>query len=176
MPQQSQDIALVTTVVTVLTNTTGPLPNGLVGTLYSVTLSASGGAIPYTWSLSTGTLPTGLSLSSAGVISGTPTSSGTFSFQVKVQDASGQSVDQTFIIVVATTLAITSTSPIPDPVIGVAYSFQLTASGGITPYAWALNGGALPPGLTLSPSGLISGTPTAAGAYNWHAKVTDSGV
>ncbi len=90
------------------------LPAALVGTSYSTTLQASGGKAPLTWSLATGsTLPAGLTLSSAGVISGTPTSSGSFSFTAKVTDSTPgtpQTATQTFSLAVnarATTTSIT---------------------------------------------------------------------
>src|SRR5215471_15863947 len=71
-------------------DTTCPLPDGTVGTPYSATLTATGGTAPYTWTLLSGSLPPGLSLSGAGVISGTPTTAGTYTFTLKVVDASGQ--------------------------------------------------------------------------------------
>jgi len=64
------------------------LASGTVGTVYSQTLTASGGTAPYTWTLSSGTLPAGLTLSTAGVISGTPTTIGTSSFTVTATDSS----------------------------------------------------------------------------------------
>src|SRR5262245_31559212 len=71
--------------------TTGsPLPNGVVGSSYSQTLSATGGTPPYSWSLASGSLPSGLSLSSSGTISGTPTQSGTFNFTVQARDSIGR--------------------------------------------------------------------------------------
>jgi hypothetical protein len=70
--------------------TTTSLASGTMGTAYSATLQGSGGAGALTWSLASGSsLPAGLSLSSAGVISGTPTATGTTNFTVKVTDASG---------------------------------------------------------------------------------------
>lgn len=76
----------LTPAATGLTVTTTSLPAATVGTAYSATLTASGGTGNYTWSLASGTLPAGLSLSSAGVISGTPTASGTSNFTVQVVD------------------------------------------------------------------------------------------
>ena len=67
---------------------------------YSSTLSAEGGASPYKWSLARGSvIPAGLSLSKAGVLSGTPTKAGTYSFGVKVK-ASGNSASATLTLVV----------------------------------------------------------------------------
>jgi hypothetical protein len=64
------------------------LPNGTEGTAYSQSLAATGGA-PITWTLDAGALPGGLTLSSEGVISGTPTASGAFSFTVKAENSAG---------------------------------------------------------------------------------------
>lgn len=66
--------------------TTTSLPNGAIGIAYSQTLAATGGDGSLSWSITAGSLPAGLSLSSAGVISGTPTASGTSNFTVRVAD------------------------------------------------------------------------------------------
>ena len=68
--------------------------------------------------------------------------------------------------------AITTTSPLPTGDLDVAYRQQLEASGGETPYTWALSEGPLPHGLTLSASGLLSGKPTAGGTADFTIKVT----
>jgi hypothetical protein len=79
--------SLSITITTPPSISTGSLPNGTVGTTYSQTLTATGGATPYTWTIASGTLPAGLSLSSNGVISGTPTTaSGPTSITLKVTD------------------------------------------------------------------------------------------
>lgn len=72
------------------------LPEAAVGEFYSTTLQAAGGQPPYTWTLSSGALPPGLTMSSAGVISGTPTSAGTFDFTVSVADGLGMSFSRVF--------------------------------------------------------------------------------
>jgi photosystem II stability/assembly factor-like uncharacterized protein len=70
-----------------LTITTTSLASGTLGVSYSDTLTATGGFPPYTWSIISGSFPGGLSLNSAtGVISGTPTISGTFNFTAQVTD------------------------------------------------------------------------------------------
>lgn len=74
--------------------TTTSLPSGTVGTAYSQSLSATGGTAPYTWS-HTGTLPAGVDLSTAGVLSGTPTESGTFPITVQVSDSSSPALTAT---------------------------------------------------------------------------------
>jgi len=76
--------------------TASPLPTGTVGTPYSKTLTASGGATPYAWSLAAGSLPSGLSLASAGVISGTPGVTTSASFTLRVTGNDGQSSTKAF--------------------------------------------------------------------------------
>src|SRR6266481_812499 len=159
------------------------LPNGTVNSPYSATATATGGVTPYTWSVASGTLPAGLALSSAGVISGTPTTSATSSFTVQATDAESpaQTSTQALSITINTAssgLNITTTSPLPGATLSSAYNTQLTATGGVLPYTWSLaTGSALPAGLTLnsaSPSATISGTPTATGTFQFTVKVTDS--
>src|SRR6202158_4244491 len=160
--------------------TTTSLPDGQVGTAYSATLAATGGASPYTWTLAGGTLPAGLSLNSAtGVISGTPTaSSSATSRTFKVTDSASPAASATATLsltIAGPTLTITTTS-LPDGVVGAAYSATLAASGGTAPYSWTLTSGTLPAGLSLNAStGAVSGTPTAASnAVALAFKVTDS--
>ena len=161
--------------------TAASLPAGSVGTAYTTTLQASGGTTPYSWSFGSGALPAGLTLAAAsGVISGTPTTAGTFSFTAKVTDSTSptaQTATQAFSITVAaavTPVQITASS-VPSGQAGTAYTTTLAASGGTTPYSWSISSGALPAGLTLAAaSGVISGTPTTAGTFSFTAKVTDS--
>jgi len=63
---------------------------------------------------------------------------------------------------------------INNGVIGISYKFLLVASGGVKPYTWTISDGTLPTGLTLTSDGVISGTPTQLGTFNFTAKVTDS--
>lgn len=78
----------------------GALPGGGVGVSYAHAFSASGGATPYSWSLQSGALPDGLSLSAAGVLTGTPTTAGTFNFTVRVTDKVNATATQAFAIVI----------------------------------------------------------------------------
>jgi hypothetical protein len=79
----------------------------------------------------------------------------------------------TVTVTAAAPLAIV-TSSLPSTLVKVAYSATLAASGGSTPYAWAVASG-LPPGLSLgATTGAISGTPTTAGTYPFTAQVTDA--
>jgi len=67
-----------------------------------------------------------------------------------------------------------TTSDLPTGVIGTSYSQNLSASGGMAPYYWSISSGNLPPGLSLSSDGIISGIPTTEGKYSFTVKVTDS--
>src|SRR5207342_2919916 len=156
---------------------TSPLPNAQVGSAYSHTLTASGGVTPYAWAVSVGTLPAGLSLNaSTGEISGTPTSYGPSSFTIELTDAASVVTTKAFTLTVdPAALVITSTSPLPNAQVGSAYSHTLTASGGVTPYAWAVSVGTLPAGLSLNAStGEISGTPTSYGPSSFTIELTDA--
>jgi hypothetical protein len=82
---------VATTAVYPIQITTSSMPDATNGVFYTATLTAIGGVAPYLWSLLSGTLPPGLSLSSAGVISGTPTTSGIYNFAVQVTDMIGNS-------------------------------------------------------------------------------------
>ena len=164
---------LTLTIINPLGITTTTIPNGVAGIAYSQTLAAKGGAVPYTWSLASGSLPTGLTLSSAGVLSGTPTIAGTFSVNVKVTDTNSLIATQPLTITIANPVGITTTT-LANGVVGDTYSQTLSAGGGAVPYTWALSAGTLPPGLTLSSTGFLSGTPTTVGSYSSIIKVTDS--
>jgi hypothetical protein len=154
--------------------TTTTVPNGTIGTPYSKTLGASGGVAPYTWAVTSGALPTSLSLSAGGVISGTPTVGGPFTFTVTVTDSLSQAATGTFTVTIATAITISTGTPLPAGITGTAYSTTLAASGGTSPYAWALTSGAMPPGLDITGGGVISGTPLLAGTYVFTITVTDA--
>src|SRR5215470_6096208 len=95
--------------------TTTTLPDASVGSPYSFTLTAMGGSVPYSWSVVTGSLPGGLALASSGVIAGTPTSAGTFTFVVRAADSSNnqQTSSQVFTLIVGQQLVI-STASLPN--------------------------------------------------------------
>ena len=155
-----------------------PLPPAVMGTPYSQALSAFSFCVapPYTWTMSGSDVPAGLTLSGAGVLSGTPTTLGTFLFNVQVADGDGNLVSGWVELAVLSTAppTITTSTTLPGGTAGVAYSQSLTATGGSPPYTWSVTGGALPPGLTLSSAGALSGTPTTVGPYTFTAQVTDS--
>jgi subtilisin family serine protease len=174
---QFDTAALSVTVADPLEITTASLPGGTVGQAYSETLQATGGEAPRSWSVASGSLPPGLSLSSAGALTGTPTTAGSYPFTARVTDAGApaRSDTQALSITVLAPLTITTAS-LPSGTVDLAYSQQVTASGGQGSYTWSVASGSLPPGLSLTsgtPSASISGTPTTAGTYPFTVQVTD---
>lgn len=169
----AQNYTLTVTAPTIVFTPT-TLPGTTAGAAYAQTIAASGAVAPYTYALTAGALPAGISLSSAGSLSGTATSAGSFALTVTATDANGQTASQSYSLVVAVpTLAITPAT-IPGATANSAYSQALSASGGVAPYSYALTAGALPAGLSLSSAGLLSGTPTVSGTFNFSVTVTDS--
>ncbi|BEP94391.1 hypothetical protein GmRootA79_27750 [Acidovorax sp. A79] len=152
-----------------VTPSTIPVP--VQGVPYSVTFVGSDGVAPYQFLVSTGMLPAGLSLSAGGALTGTPTTAAAYSFTITVSDALGRELDLTGTGAVASALVIT---PPPMLVPGTPYSGQITVAGGTGPYTFAVSSGSLPPGMSLSASGVLSGTPTTPGSYSLVVVVTDS--
>ncbi len=142
--------------------TTSAPPGGTVATAYSFACAANGYPAPG-FSLQSGTLPPGLLLSSAGALSGTPTTPGIYSGTIKASNGVGSDASQNFSITITQVPSITSAAP-PAGHFSVAYSFSYSASGSPAP-SFALGNGTLPPGLILTPTGLLSGKPTLAGTY-----------
>ena len=156
--------------------TPATLPNASVNTAYSQTLSANGGTAPYNWAVTAGSLPVGLTLGAAtGVISGTPALPDSATFTVTATDSNKITGQAAYTLTVSGPVTITTTS-LPDGTIGTPYSQTLAATGGTTPYTWAVTTGTLPAGLTLAAStGVISGTPTGAATSSFTVTVTDAG-
>ncbi|UDF32539.1 UNVERIFIED_ORG: IPT/TIG domain-containing protein (plasmid) [Roseateles sp. XES5] len=164
----------------VLSPAAGALTGGTTGIAYSQTVSASGGTGSYTFDVSAGALPAGLTLSPGGILSGTPTASGTFNFTIRGTDSStGQgpySNSNAYSLTIGTpTIALApAAGALPAATVGSAYNQTFTASNGTAPYSYAVTSGALPGGLTLSAAGDISGTPTASGTYGFAVTATDA--
>jgi len=173
---RSASTSLTLTVVAPPTITTTGLPGGIAGAAYSAAVQGTGGTAPYSWSIASGSLPPGLILASTtGLISGMPSGSGMYNLNTQMTDINGLSASKAFLMTIVAALNITAAS-LPSGSTGAAYNATLTASGGTTPYSWSVVSGQLPPGLALNTtSGIISGTPTAAGTYNVGVQVSDAG-
>ncbi len=175
-------------------------PAGSVGASYSITLKPSGGnGPPYTYYVRAGSLPAGLSLdSNTGVISGTPTVAGAATFGLELQDkpedpgclgcgcvARHTCAYRDFQITILAGLSIDNQS-IPAGTIGQQYSQALSATvitatnpragTPATGVTWSLSSGTLPPGIALSPDGILSGAPTTEGAFQFVVKAQRDAV
>jgi len=177
-PDQSTSLSITVQGAPVISTTS--LPSGNQGTPYSGTVSATGGAGPFTWSVSSGSLPTGLSLGASTtnsvMITGTPSAQGPFNFTIKVADSSGTFGTQPLSITINAPLPLkVTTTSLPDGVLNAAYpATALQAAGGVPPFSWTFTTGSLPTGLALATSGAISGTPTATGTFDFTVQVSDS--
>lgn len=187
-------------------------PNGILGAPYGgdngFFLTAAGGLAPYiwTWNATAGsTLPPGLALTTnTGVISGSPTAIGTYSFTITVSDSDSAASQRslTYSISVEKIGGMTiSSGPLPSGTVGTLYGgvhvisghqfsgFPLGVTGGVAPYTWtwsAAPGSSRPPGLSISvlywggttrcclTVPVVGGTPTAAGTYDVVLTVQDS--
>ena len=175
------DAALATATTTSSVTITAPLgvgttalPGGQVGVDYPPTaLLPAGGTAPYTWS-ATG-LPAGLMLDPAtGVLSGSPTTAGAFTVTATVVDGAATQSAATYTVTIVPVLTISTPSSLPAGQVGLGYpSTTIGLSGGTAPFRWAATG--LPAGLTIDPaSGVMTGSPTVAGAFTIGVTVTDA--
>lgn len=162
------------TVYAALAVSTSNLTATTVSRPYSQTLASSGGTSPKTWSIVSGTLPNGIALGSAtGLLSGAATTPGAYSFVVRVDCCGTASATAPLSLVVNPAPSI-QTSTLPGGAVGVSYSQQLSGGGGTGALAFSIAAGTLPAGLSLSTSGLISGTPAAMGSSSFTVQLMDS--
>jgi bacillolysin len=154
--------------------TTLSAPAWTVNQPYSLQLVSTGGTGAVSWTDKNAGLPgTGLTLSSTGYLSGTPTTVGSISFTARVVDQVGAASERLFTVVINPAVSIATLSA-PDWTINRPYSLQLASTGGTGPMTWTDKDAELPgTGLTVSTSGLLSGTPTTVGEIHFTAHVTD---
>lgn len=142
---------------------------------------ASSPMIATLWEIVGGSLPPGLSMNGDGEINGTPTTGGSFEFDVRANFAGGSYAVKHNLIQV---FQIVTGSSLPGGTPGSPYSTTITTLGGTPPIVWSLTSGALPPGLSLDPgTGTISGTPpltiggnpNPGGTFDFELQATDTG-
>jgi large repetitive protein len=158
------------------------VPEGTVGEYYAHEFTGEGGCgLPYQFRVLSGALPPGLSLTGDGLLVGIPTQAGSWSFWLELSDEDPPSEpwclpkksQRRFTINVVAALVITTGQAAPAT-LGTPYSLRLSAQGGSGTRRWSIASGVLPPGLTLNASsGEISGSPTAAGVYEFRVRVSD---
>jgi hypothetical protein len=150
---------------------------GTVGTAVSLQISATDSASGQTLTYSATGLPAGLSISSSGLITGTPTTSGSNSVTVTATDTTGAhgSASFTWTINSATGNTVTVTNPGNQTgTVGTAVSLQIKATDSASGQTLTYSATGLPAGLSISSSGLITGTPTTAGSNSVTVKATDT--
>lgn len=139
----------------------------------TLNIKTVGGTGPFTFSITSGTLPTGLSMAVVGGVlrvTGTPTVAGSSAITIEVYDSVGGYLTKNLTFYV---IAITTTS-LPNFTAGVPYSQQISATGGTGDYDFSIPSGSLPAGLSLSSTGLISGTPTVSASETFTVAVIDT--
>jgi hypothetical protein len=162
-PPVAANYTVTVTPPTVIVTTSGiiPLVQGVASP--SITLTATGGKKPYTWSATS--LPPGMTLSSAGVLSGTPITSNSYVPTFTATDSSNPGVTSAAAAIMINVLlsGMTITTPaLHDGVANVSYgSTTLQQQGGAAPITWSAVG--LPAGMTFTAAGILSGTPSLAG-------------
>ncbi len=162
--------------LTIGPETTSP---GTTGQPYSLQMTATAEGAK-TWTINSGQLPPGLAIdASTGLISGTPTAAGTYTFGVLAKMASDTRSDtKNLSIVVRDPLSIVATEPFTaarraQGEVGIPFDAMLAASGGDGTYTWSVSSGALPVGLTMT-DGAIAGVPEEAGTASFTVTVTDT--
>jgi hypothetical protein len=204
-----------------ITSNPTTLPNGTAGTAYSQQFSGSGGASPYTFSYQ-GALPPGLALSQDGLLAGTPTDYGTYSFDLVTSDATGCGGSSGYSLTIDQASGggtggggggtggggtggggtggsggmggggtggnggsgglggsgggpapLSFDAAMPNPSLGTPYSKPIEVSGGVPPYRFVAVS-APPPGLSVTPQGVVQGTPTSSGLQTFTVRVTDA--
>ncbi|MBI2681065.1 MAG: putative Ig domain-containing protein [Candidatus Solibacter usitatus] len=150
------------------------LPPVTVGGTYFFALQAVRGLPPYTW-LAPVLLPPGMTVDSLGNITGVPTATGTFTFGVNVQDSSAPIPQQdTKQFTITVNPPPSGTGQLANGFIGQSYLQALPVTGGTGPFVFTLSGTKPPPGLSLSPDGTLSGTPTTEGPFRLAAVIRDA--
>ena len=165
--QISQDCSVTVNPPAFSLSSVCPLPAGVTGTAYNAQLPAG-----YVWSMS-GTLPNGLALSPDGTISGTPMAAASSRFLLIATDPNGNQAGQVCSLAVTRGPLSVTGCPLPDAPNGEQYQASLNALGGSAPYTFTTSGN-LPPGISVSTSGVVSGSSTSSGSYPFNVTVREA--
>jgi sugar lactone lactonase YvrE len=161
-----------------LTVTSPPPPNGRIQSGYKYKFTASGGTGALKWAFGGGTLPDGLVITPSGILQGTPTESGQFTFTVTVHDSSKPDLKfghaQISLTMDPMEISFAPKGKAVNPVQGDPYSGKFANEGGKKPVTFTRAGGTIPPGLTLKPNGVLSGTPSVSGTFTLTVLATDA--
>jgi large repetitive protein len=158
----------------VITVTNPAVSSGVAGAPFSQAFSQTGAVGSATFSTAS-TLPAGLSLSAFGVLSGTPTQTGSFPVVVTVTDANGCTGTGPTYNLTITCQAIAVTNPSTNTgTAGTPFTASFTQSGAIGTATFTLASGSLPAGVTLAADGTLSGVPLQVGSFPITVTVTDS--
>lgn len=150
---------------------TAELPSTTVGLPYEVSLAATGGEPPLRYTV--GTVPPGFSFSAGTAqFTGPATTPGDYTLTLQVTDAEGAQDSRTYAFRVYAAPSITTTGLAPAT-LGQTYEIALSSTGGLLPVRWSIANGALPPGLTLTANGNLSGTPNVLGTYSFTVQLAD---
>lgn len=153
-------------------------PRGEVGKIYRFEMPSHGGCFyaPYKYVLESGELPPGIKLGNArnlvGLVDGVPTEAGVFRAWIALKDICGNSAELLFTFEIWVRRWSIATDSLKPATVGAEYSAQLQDQGIQSNVTYEVTSGTLPAGLTLSPAGQISGTPTAVGSSTFTVKGT----
>jgi len=151
------------------------LPAGVVNAGYSAQVRAIGGVQPYSWRVDSA-VPEGITFSNTGFFNGRPRVAGMFNVTVTVRDQAGMETSADLPLTVNRTGLVNLTpTQLPNGLLGFAYDVPILPGGGTPGYQCQLADGQLPPGLSITGCATtISGTPTAAGIFDFTIEVHDS--
>ncbi len=153
-------------------STACPLPEGVTGGAYAQPLAVAGGRAPYSWS-TLGNFPVGLAISSSGSLAGRPNDAGAYQFRLTVEDADGLKASKNCSLIVQRANLSINSCPLPNAKQGVLYQRTLSNVGGNGNLSWA-SSGKVPSGLFVSNQGVVLGTATEAGNFEFQLQVRDS--
>ena len=153
--------------------TGAPTGKGMVGLDYVGQFAVQNGT-SVSYAVASGSLPPGLSLASNGVVTGTPVKAGIYTFTVRVTDPVATAAEGTFSLQIDAPTLVIAPQILRGCRANQQYTQDLSVFGGYAPYTYSVLGGELPKGMTLSPSGVLAGTPDApAGQYTFTVGATD---